>query len=166
MHGLIFATPKIPSSHPCILPYHPDGNLANLTLITTRASVIIYSENQWNEMKQNIRDGILRKINAVRLMQTINKDIAGGLYVYAIEEFGKLLLFRNVPSLNGRRKEKYDGEFVKHEKKIEAAFNYFRMNNFHPCLISARACGQTSDVEDVEWRDVVVDLPADTEARL
>jgi U3 small nucleolar ribonucleoprotein component len=56
--------------------------------------------------------------------------------------------------------------YRKHEKKIEDAFNYFRMNNFHPCLILARACGQTSDVEDVEWRDVVVDLPADTEARL
>ena len=95
-----------------------------------------------------------------------NKDVSGGLYVYSVEEFGKPLLFRNVPSLNGRRKVKYDREFVKHEKKIEAAFNYFRMNNFHPCLISARACGQTSDVEDVEWRDVVVDLPADTEARL
>jgi hypothetical protein len=40
------------------------------------------------------------------------------------------------------------------------------MNNFHPCLILARARGQTSDVEDVEWRDVVVDLPADTQARL
>jgi hypothetical protein len=40
MHGLILATPKIPSSHPCILPCHPDGNLANFNLITTR--VIIY----------------------------------------------------------------------------------------------------------------------------
>jgi hypothetical protein len=70
-------------------------------------------------MKQNIRDGILRKINAVRFMQTIDKDIAGGLYVYAVEEFGKLLLFRNVPSLNGRRKVEYDGEFIKHEKKLK-----------------------------------------------
>ena len=31
----------------------------------------------------------LRRLRAVRYMQTFDKDIAAGLYVYAVEEFGK-----------------------------------------------------------------------------
>jgi hypothetical protein len=43
-------------------------------------------------------------------MQTIDKDIAAGLYIYAVEEFGKLLLLRDAPSLDGNQKVKYDRE--------------------------------------------------------
>jgi hypothetical protein len=32
------------------------------------------SEDQWKEMMQNIRDGILRKLNAARNMETIDKE--------------------------------------------------------------------------------------------
>jgi hypothetical protein len=53
-----------------------------------KPSHIDISEDQWNQMKQHIRDGILRKINAVSKIQKIDKDMAAGLYVYAVEEFG------------------------------------------------------------------------------
>ena len=100
-------------------------------------------------------------------MQTADKDIAAGLYVYAVEEFGKLLLLRDAPSLNGKRKVNYDKGFVKHETKIKKASDYFRSNNFHVCMILAQGCpGQTSDVDDANWDNVIVDLAADTEARL
>ena len=72
-------------------------------------------------------------------------------------------------SLNGKRKVKYEKGFVDHKKKFGAAFEYFRNNNFHVCLILAQACFETNDVknvEDVEWRDIVVDLQADTDSRL
>ena len=45
------------------------------------------SEDQWTEMMQNVRNGIIRKLNAVRKMQSIDKDITAGIYVYAVEEF-------------------------------------------------------------------------------
>jgi hypothetical protein len=111
-------------------------------------------EDQWIEMMQNVRNGIFRKLNAVRKMQSIDKDIAAGIYVYAVEEFGKLLLLRNAVSLNRKRKVKYEKGFVDHKKKFKAAFDFFRNNNFHVCLILAQACFETSDVEDVERRDV------------
>jgi hypothetical protein len=75
------------------------------------------SEDQCRQMMEFIRDGILRKINAVRSMQTIEKDIAAGLYVYAVEEFGKLLLLRDAPPHNGKRKVKYDLLIMK--RKLE-----------------------------------------------
>lgn len=65
------------------------------------------SEDQWKEMMRHIKDGIFRKLNAVRNMQAIDRDIAAGLYVYAVEEFGKVLLLRKAALLNGKRKVKY-----------------------------------------------------------
>ena len=118
---------------------------------------------------QHIRDGVFRKLNVVRKMQSfdIDIDIAAGIYVYAVEEFGKLLLLKNAASINGVRKITYRDEFVDHSKKIEAAFKYFQNNNFHVCMILAQGCpGQTSDVDDANWDNVIVDLAADTEARL
>jgi hypothetical protein len=32
------------------------------------------SEDQWKEMMQNIKDAILRKLNAARNMETIDKE--------------------------------------------------------------------------------------------
>jgi hypothetical protein len=132
-----------------------------------KPSHIEISEAQCKQMMEFIRDGILLKINAVRSMQTIDKDIAAGIYVYAVEEFGKLLLLREAPSLNGKRSVKYGEEFVIHKVKISKAFDYFRSNNFHVCMILAQGCpGHTSDVDDANWDNVIVNLAADTEARL
>jgi AbiV family abortive infection protein len=132
-----------------------------------KPSAIELSEDVWKQMMKFIRDGILRKIDAVRHMQTADEDIAGGLYVYAVEEFGKLLLLRDAPSLNGKRQVKYYGEFVDHKKKINTAFEYFQKNNFHVCMMLAQGCpGQTSDVDDGNWDKVIVDRAADTEAKL
>lgn len=132
-----------------------------------KPSQIEISEDVRKQMMGFIRDGILRKINAVRYMQTADKDIAAGLYVYAVEEFGKLLLLRDAPSLNCKRKIKYDEGFVNHETKIKKASDYFRSNNFNVCMILTQGCpGQASDVDDGNWDNVIVDLAAYTEARL
>jgi hypothetical protein len=125
------------------------------------------SEDVWIKMMQHVRNGIFQKLNAVIKMNSIDKDIAAGTYIYAVEEFGKLLLLREAPSLNGKRGVKYAEEFVIHKVKSEKAFDYFQNNNFHVCMILAQGCpGQTSDVEDGNWDRVIVDLGANTEVRL
>jgi hypothetical protein len=132
-----------------------------------KPSQIEISEDVWKQMMGFIRDGILRKINVVRHMQTADKDIAAGLYVYAVEEFGKLLLLRDAPSLNCKRTIKYYEGFLNHKTKIKKASDYFRSNNFNVCMILAQGCpGQSSDLGDGNWDNVIVDLAADTEARL
>jgi hypothetical protein len=82
-------------------------------------------ENQWREMMQNILNGIFRKLNAVKNILTIDMYIAAGLYIYAVEEFGKLLLLKNVNELDGMRRVMYEKEFLSHTKKFKAAFDYF-----------------------------------------
>jgi hypothetical protein len=120
------------------------------------------SDDQWIQMKQNIRDGILRKIKAVRHMQTIDIDIAAGLYVYAVEEFGKLLLLRKAPLLNGKRNVTYRDEFVYHSPKFREAFNYFQTNGLDACMVLA----SNFEPNDVVLNDVYIRQLANTEARL
>lgn len=119
-------------------------------------------EDLCNEMMRHIRDGILRKINAVRHLQTIDKEIAAGLYVYAVEEFGKLLLLRDTPPLNGKRKVKYDKGFLDHSKKFKKAFDYFQNNGLNACMVLA----SEFEPNDVVLKDVYIRLQANTEARL
>jgi hypothetical protein len=105
-------------------------------------------------MKQNIRDGILRKINAVKHIQAVDKDIAAGLYVYAVEEFGKLLLLKKAPLVNGRREVKYDKEFVFHPPKFREAFDDFQNNGLNACM----ALASEFEPNDVALKDVYVRL--------
>jgi hypothetical protein len=121
------------------------------------------SEDQWKEMMQNIRDGILRKLNAARNMETIDKEIAAGLYVYSVEEFGKLLLLRKASSLNGMRRVVYKEGFVLHWKKFKTAFDYFQDRGFDACLVLSQG---SFVISDVVWSDFDIGLLANTEARL
>src|ERR671911_2822053 len=102
-----------------------------------KPSQIEISEDVRKQMMEFVRDGILRKINAVRHMQTIDKEIAAGLYVYAVEEFGKLLLLRDTQSLNGKRKVKYDKGFLDHCRKFTKAFDDFQKNGLDACKVLA-----------------------------
>lgn len=64
-------------------------------MLQDKPSHVDIPENQWNEMMQNVLNGIFRKLNAVKNILTIDIYIAAGLYIYAVEEFGKLLLLKN-----------------------------------------------------------------------
>jgi hypothetical protein len=136
-------------------------------MLRDRPPDIELSEDVRKQMMESIRDGILRKIDAVRHMQTADIDIAAGIYVYAVEEFGKLLLLKEAQSLNGKWKIKYNDGFISHKTKFEKASDYFRSNNFDVCMILAQGCpGLTSDVDERNWDNVIVDRAADTESRL
>jgi hypothetical protein len=65
-------------------------------MLQDKPSHVDIPENQWKEMMQNILNGIFHKLNAVKNFLTIDMNIAAGLYIYAVEEFGKLLLLNNV----------------------------------------------------------------------
>ena len=55
---------------------------------------IYISKDKWNETKHTVRDGIIKKLAAAKQNLSIDKDIAAGIYIYALEEFGKLLLWK------------------------------------------------------------------------
>ena len=48
-----------------------------------------------------IKNGIYRKLAAARHMIDYDKEIAAGIYVYALEELGKLLVHERNPNRKG-----------------------------------------------------------------
>jgi hypothetical protein len=119
-------------------------------------------EELWKEMMQNVRDGIFRKLKAARGSIAIDKDVAAGVYVYAVEEFGKLLLLKKATALNGMRRVIYRDEFVNHNRKFKAAFDWFQANGHDPLVIS-----ETWFVDGLfAWDIIEKRFLAETEARL
>ena len=114
-------------------------------------------------MMQNVLNGILRKLNAVKSMQTIDVYIAAGIYIYAVEEFGKLILLKNANALSSIRRVVYEKEFLSHTKKFKAAFDYLQANSYDACLVLSEGDVVPSDVV---WSDAIIGLLANTGARL
>jgi hypothetical protein len=132
-------------------------------MLQDKPSYIDIPENQWKEMMQDVLNGIFRKLNAVKNMQTVDMYIAAGLYIYAVEEFGKLFLLKNANALNGMRRVIYEKEFLSHTKKFKAAFDYFQANKYDACLVLSEGDFVPSDVV---WSDAFIGLLANTGARL
>jgi hypothetical protein len=97
----------------------------------------------------NCPNGIFQKLSAVK-SQNIDTYIAAGIYIYAVEEFGKLLLLKNANVLNGIRRVIYGKEFLSHTKKFKAAFDYFQANRYGSCLVLSEGDVVPSDVV---WSD-------------
>ena len=115
-------------------------------MLYNKPSYIDIPKKQWKEMMQYVLDGIFRKLNVVKNMQTIDMYIAAGIYIYAVEEFGKLLLLKNANLLNGTRRIVYEKEFLSHNKKFKAAFDYFQANRYDSCLVLSEGDVVPSDV--------------------
>jgi hypothetical protein len=104
-------------------------------MLNSKLPHIDISEQLWEDMTQNIVGGIYHKLRAANNLLAIDKDVAAGIYVYAVEEFGKLLLLKNASLQNGVRRVEYRDEFVNHPKKFKTAFDYSQANGYDACLV-------------------------------
>jgi hypothetical protein len=137
-------------------------------MLKSKPQHVDISEHQRQEMMQNVRDGIYRKLKSAKQITAYDKELAAGLYVYAVEEFGKLFrklfLLKKVVVFNGIRRVIYDKEFVNHGKKFETAFDYFQANGGHDtCLVISEG---DFVVSDIVWKDFEIGMLANTQARL
>ena len=132
-------------------------------MLYNKPSYIDIPEKLWKKMMQHVLDGVFQKLNAVKNMQTIDLYVAAGIYIYAVEEFGKLLLLKNANVLNGIRRVVYEKEFLSHTKKFKAAFDYSQANRYDSCLVLSEGDVVPSDVV---WSDAIIGLLANTGARL
>ncbi len=73
---------------------------------------IYISKDKWNETKHTVKDGIVKRLSAAKQNLSIDKDIAAGIYIYALEEFGKVLLWKECKKVDGKYIIKYRNEFV------------------------------------------------------
>jgi hypothetical protein len=60
-----------------------------------KPSEIEITYEKWTETKRIIREGIKKKLDAAKKIIKTDKEVSAGLYIYAIEELGKLLLLDN-----------------------------------------------------------------------
>ncbi|MGH9980700.1 MAG: hypothetical protein ACRD6U_03995 [Nitrososphaeraceae archaeon] len=60
------------------------------------------SKETWNEAKRLIKNGIIKKLSAAKQNIDIDTEIAAGIYIYALEEFGKLLLLKESQIVDGK----------------------------------------------------------------
>jgi len=122
------------------------------------------SHEKWNETKRIIREGIKKKLDAAKKLIETDKEVSAGLYIYAIEEFGKLLLLDNSKLKDGKGKLNYGDEFVCHKIKFGKAFDYLQEHNYNNCIVLNDE-GSFSP-ESFSWRNFTIGLIPKTEARL
>jgi hypothetical protein len=95
-------------------------------------------------------------------------EVSAGLYTYALEEFGKLILLdKSEPVANNtKRKIRYRNEFTSHDTKFEAAFDYLQDHN-----PSSYKCYVLNDEgsyspRSFTWHSFHIGLLADFKARM
>ncbi len=88
------------------------------------------TEKLWKELKENTLSGVLRLLESANILLSNYGDVAicAGLYTYAVEEYGKLVLLGECLPKNGKVDIDYDLLFGKrkrktHDSKFQAALN-------------------------------------------
>ena len=124
------------------------------------------SKETWNEAKRLIKNGIIKKLSTAKQNIDIDTEIAAGIYIYALEEFGKLLLLKESLIVDGKYIIKYRDGFRSHEFKFNKAFNYLQNNGYGKCIILNDDDDGAFTPDAFSWRSFTIGLVAQTEARL
>ena len=125
---------------------------------------IIISKKQWKELMMITNEGIKKKLQSARKLIDTNKEISAGLYTYAIEEFGKMILLNKSRLGKGGYIIKYSSEFTCHERKFAAAFDHLQEKRHELCYVLNHNGGFTP--EGFDWKGFDIGLLADFEAGL
>ncbi len=68
---------------------------SNTNLMPKTPQTYQITEGLWTELKQNTLTGINRLLQSSETLLETNPQISAGLYTYAVEEYGKLLVLKN-----------------------------------------------------------------------
>ena len=122
-------------------------------------------KEKWNEAQRLIKNGIIKKLAAAKHNIDIDTEIAAGIYIYALEEFGKLLLLKECQTdIDGKYIIKYREGFLSHSFKYSKAFDYLQDNDSSECIVLNNEGSFTPKA--YSWRSYTIGLLAQTEARL
>ncbi len=120
------------------------------------------TDQQWEEMTCYIEHGITRKLIAARKMIDIDKELSAGLYLYAFEEFGKLLVLHDTEKVNGKHRVNYANKFTRHSKKFKCAARYLEAHGYDDCLV----LGGGFDPRGFDSKGFITAMLADFDSRL
>lgn len=98
------------------------------------------TENLWKQLIQETHASAVRNLDASEklLSNDGSEVISAGLYTYAVEEFGKLLLLVECTALNRQVVVHFKKMFRQHNYKFQAAIEYLR-ENAPGCLVLSKA---------------------------
>jgi hypothetical protein len=60
-----------------------------------KPEIIDIEEDLWKQSIKNTYEGTVKKLQSARKLLEFDKDISAGLYTYALEEFGKMILLKD-----------------------------------------------------------------------
>ena len=109
-----------------------------------------------------IKTGISRKLAAARHMIDYDKEIAAGIYVYALEELGKLEALRDSVKTDNQYTVNYKKRFLRHEIKFPKAFDCVKNADHPECMYLSKGFSPFS----FSGKSFGQALLAKTEARL
>jgi hypothetical protein len=124
---------------------------------------IMISESILKRMFDHTHKNILRKLSAAKILVDHDAEMSAGLYTYAIEELGKLILLKNCTFQNGECRIKYKEQFLSHSYKFGIAFDFLQENRADQCITLSN--GGYSP-QGFSWRGFFIGMPADFESRL
>lgn len=117
------------------------------------------SDKLLQDTKDSIKRRIIQKLGAARKLVDFDKEVSAGIYVYAVEELGKLEVLKNVQ--NG--KLLYRPDFRHHDIKFNKAKEYLKNEKHLECFYLNEG---DFDSNAFDSNDFDTDVAADTEARL
>lgn len=101
-----------------------------------------------NEIMQDTKDyiqtEILRKLAAARQMIEFDKEIAAGIYVYALGELGKLEVLKQSEQKESQYSLKYEEEFLWQRVKLKMAIEYLQKVGHPECILLKRSSKRNS----------------------
>jgi hypothetical protein len=101
----------------------------------------IISEELWKQLLQETLNGVIKMLDASNLLLSNggNEAISAGLYTYAVEEYGKILLLKKCVPTNGKVTINYSQIFrdSRHDNKFPSAIKDFE-NQAPECIILAK----------------------------
>lgn len=110
---------------------------------------------------REIKKGIIRKLDAAKKMIEFDKEIAAGIYVYAVEELGKLEVIKGSSQTGQDYIIDYRSQFKHHDYKFLSALAYLEEKNHPECIYLSK--GFSHSFTKVSFRRAIV---AETTARV
>src|SRR5207249_11112411 len=93
------------------------------------------SEEKMAELKRRIVTGIKKNLPSARHLCGINNETATGIYIYAVEELGKLILLRDCQKQNREYIIEYARKYRKHPVKFKLDFDLVQKIHKSDCIV-------------------------------
>jgi len=129
-----------------------------------KPETIEISKVNMRKAKELIKCGIIKKLLSAKQLLEFDKEIAAGIYIYVLEEFGKLLLLKEIKTKQNKYPIKYKFEFLSYPIKFTKAFDYLQKNKHSKCIVLNNEGSYTATSHS--WKTYSIGLLPKTEARL